>query len=80
MNKSEIFKGMKKTERAFGKNYAISDIHGMYGSYMEVMKKLKKEDCLYIIGDVIDRGEHGIDIIDDIIKNIQTKKSIYSFY
>ena len=51
-----------------GKNYAISDIHGMYGSYIEVVSKLKPEDTLYIVGDVIDRGPNGIKIIMDIIE------------
>lgn len=51
-----------------GKHYVISDIHGMYGSYMEVIKKLSKEDKLYIIGDVIDRGDEGIKIIQDIME------------
>ena len=51
-----------------GKHYAISDIHGMYGSYKEVIGKLSKEDCLYIVGDVIDRGEEGIKILLDIMQ------------
>ena len=50
------------------KHYVVGDIHGMYGSYMEVMKHLKKEDHLYIIGDVIDRGANGIKILKDIVK------------
>lgn len=55
-------------DRDKGKNYAISDIHGKYGSYMEAIKKLNNKDHLYIIGDVIDRGEGGIKIIQDIIQ------------
>lgn len=51
-----------------GKHYVISDIHGMYGSYVQVMKKLKRNDHLYIIGDVTDRGNDGIRIIQDIMK------------
>lgn len=51
-----------------GKNYTISDIHGMYGSYMEVISKIKPQDNLYILGDVIDRGDNGIKILQDIIK------------
>ena len=51
-----------------GKHYAISDIHGMYDAYMEAIDKLKKEDELFIIGDVIDRGEDGIKILLDIIE------------
>lgn len=51
-----------------GKHYVISDIHGMYGSYMEVMRRLTPDDTLYILGDVIDRGTEGIKIIQDIMK------------
>ena len=51
-----------------GKHYAISDIHGMYGAYMEAISKLEKEDHLFIIGDVIDRGEDGIKILLDVIE------------
>lgn len=51
-----------------GKNYAISDIHGMYGSYMEAINTLNENDTLFIIGDVIDRGKNGIKILQDIIQ------------
>ena len=50
-----------------GKHYCLSDVHGMYGSYMQVIKKLRHNDHLYIIGDVIDRGKDGIKIIQDIM-------------
>lgn len=51
-----------------GKHYAISDVHGMYGSYMKAIEKLTKQDHLYIVGDVIDRGEEGIKILLDIME------------
>lgn len=51
-----------------GKHYAICDIHGMYDSYIQAMRKLKNNDHLYIIGDVTDRGKEGIRIIQDIMK------------
>lgn len=42
--------------------YVISDIHGQYDMFMELLKKikLKKTDTLYILGDVLDRGPHPI--------------------
>lgn len=58
----------KKQNNSSGKHYAISDVHGMYGSYEAAMKGLKKDDELYIIGDVIDRGDDGIKILQDIIR------------
>lgn len=51
-----------------GKHYMVSDIHGMYGSYLDVIKKLNPRDHLYILGDVLDRGNGGIKILQDIRK------------
>ena len=40
----------------------MSDIHGQYDMFMEVLDKinLKESDTLYILGDVLDRGPHPI--------------------
>ena len=57
----------QSTLECSGKHYIISDIHGMYGTYKNVMKKIKHNDHLYILGDVIDRGKDGIKIIQDIM-------------
>jgi len=42
--------------------YAISDIHGYYDKYIRMLDKIEfnKNDMLYVIGDVIDRGDDGI--------------------
>ena len=42
--------------------YVMSDIHGMYDQFVEVlgMIQLKDEDTLYVLGDVVDRGPHPI--------------------
>ena len=42
--------------------YVISDIHGQYDMFMELLDKikLKETDTLYILGDVLDRGPHPI--------------------
>ena len=58
-----------------GKTYVVGDIHGMYGSYMEVMKKMTSKDHLIILGDIIDRGTGGIQIIQDIMKRKQNKQN-----
>ncbi len=57
-----------------GKTYAIGDIHGMYGSYIDIMKKMTPNDHLIILGDVIDRGTGGIQIIQDIMKRKQDRQ------
>lgn len=51
--------------------YVVSDIHGMYEQYDKMLKLINfsDEDELYIIGDVIDRGEGGIRILRDIMKH-----------
>ena len=61
----------KPEQENCGKHYAISDLHGCYGSYMEVMKRLTSKDHLYILGDVIDRESNGIKILQDIIRRQQ---------
>ena len=63
----ESQKDNQNTLKCSGKHYAISDVHGMYRIYKNVMKKIKHNDHLYILGDVIDRGTDGIKIIQDIM-------------
>lgn len=50
--------------------YAISDIHGYYDKYIRMLDKIKfnKNDTLYVIGDVIDRGDDGIKILLDMMR------------
>lgn len=45
--------------------YVISDIHGEYDKFMELLEKigLKETDTLYILGDVLDRGPHPIKVL-----------------
>lgn len=48
--------------------YAVSDIHGRYDKYVELLKKinLSADDTLYVLGDVIDRGSDGFKIMLDM--------------
>lgn len=43
-------------------SYVISDIHGEYDKFIELLDKikLKDTDTLYILGDILDRGPHPI--------------------
>lgn len=43
-------------------NYVISDIHGCYDQFIELLDliQLKDSDTLYVLGDVVDRGPHPI--------------------
>lgn len=51
--------------------YAISDIHGNYEKYQEMLGRLdlKPDDTLYVLGDVIDRGNDGFKILLDMAGN-----------
>ena len=50
--------------------YVMSDIHGMYDKYIEMMDliDLKETDTLYILGDIIDRGVNSMKILQDMMK------------
>lgn len=50
-------------------HYAMSDIHGQYGMYKKMLKKIHftDDDHLYIIGDAIDRGPESIPLLLDIM-------------
>lgn len=50
--------------------YVLSDIHGQKRRFDSIMKQidLQPEDTLYILGDVIDRNPHGIQILRQIMK------------
>lgn len=49
----------------FMATYVISDIHGEYEKFMELLEEieLKDTDTLYVLGDVLDRGEHPIKVV-----------------
>ena len=48
--------------------YCISDIHGCYAEFMKLLQKINfnKNDTLYVLGDMIDRGENGMECLDYI--------------
>lgn len=49
--------------------YVCSDIHGHYTKWKRMLKKIKftKDDTMYILGDVIDRGPEPILLLQDIL-------------
>ena len=49
--------------------YVMSDIHGLYDKYESMLRKInfRGSDSLIVIGDVIDRGPHGIKVLQDIM-------------
>lgn len=51
--------------------YVISDIHGEYDKFMQLLKNIsfKQEDILYVLGDILDRGPEPIKVILEMMKH-----------
>lgn len=49
--------------------YIISDIHGCYDQYIQLLDKINfsEEDELFILGDVVDRGPEPIKVLQDMM-------------
>ncbi len=73
-NKTNLSMHKKSIPAYKGKTYVFSDVHGMYGSYIEAMSKMTPNDTVIILGDVIDRGRGGIKILQDIIRRQKDRK------
>lgn len=52
-------------------HYVMSDIHGNYDAFMRMIKLInfKKRDHLYILGDIIDRGPDGLEVLKYIMEH-----------
>lgn len=50
--------------------YCMSDLHGQIGAFHEMLQKIgfSSDDTLYVLGDVVDRGPCGIEILQEIMK------------
>lgn len=50
-------------------NYVISDIHGYYEEYLELLKQIrfKDSDNLYVLGDIVDVGPEPIKLLQDMM-------------
>lgn len=49
--------------------YVMSDIHGEYKKYLAMLEKIDfcDEDTLYVLGDVVDRGDKPIKLLQDMM-------------
>ena len=49
--------------------YVMSDLHGAFNKYIAMLEKIDfgAEDELYVIGDVVDRGEQPMEILFDMM-------------
>jgi len=61
--------------------YAIGDVHGCYKSLRKLVEEIleiSKEDELYFVGDFIDRGPSGMEVIDYIISMVDNGYQVKS--
>lgn len=55
--------------------YIMSDLHGAFDELNELLELIQfsQEDTLYILGDVVDRGDNGIEILQMVMKTPNIK-------
>lgn len=53
--------------------FVVSDIHGMYKQFEQILTYWDKENTLVILGDLIDRGPQSL----DVIRKVMTLKETY---
>jgi len=51
-------------------HYVISDIHGCYAQFTELLGLIdfKDTDTLYVLGDIVDRGPHPIKVLSALME------------
>lgn len=49
------------------RTWACSDLHGNYKIFNEIKKMIGPEDTVYVIGDVVDRGNYGWEILKEVL-------------
>lgn len=59
---------IKKRKVEITITYVMSDIHGNYNKYLEMLEKINfsEEDTLYILGDMIDRSGQSAELLIDV--------------
>ena len=50
-------------------NYVISNLYGDWDKYEAILKEIefKKDDVLFVLGDIVDGGNRGIEILKDMM-------------
>ena len=51
------------------KHYCFTDLHGMYDLWYQIKNYCDDNDELFFLGDAIDRGEDGIIIMNELLKD-----------
>ena len=54
-----------------GYTYVVSDIHGQYDLFNKLLKEISfnSKDKMYILGDILDKGNKSLELVDFIRKN-----------
>lgn len=73
------YKLPKITKPVNGRRIAIGDIHGCLNTFKELVNKidLKQNDQLFILGDLIDKGEKSRGVVDFIIDLMDKFNQVY---
>lgn len=52
-------------------SYVLSDLHGQYDLFCAMLEKINfgENDKMYILGDIVDRGAHGIKILEKCMQD-----------
>lgn len=53
--------------------YCFSDLHGRYKLWEQIKNYIKKDDIVYCLGDCIDRGPGGYEILKEVLEHPQIK-------
>ncbi len=50
-------------------NYVVSNLYGDWGKYTSILKQINfsKDDMLFVLGDIVDGGNKGIEILKDMM-------------
>ena len=51
--------------------YCFSDLHGRYELWEQIKNYIKPEDIVYCLGDCIDRGYRGYEILKEVLEHPQ---------
>jgi serine/threonine protein phosphatase 1 len=71
---------VRLTGASSGNRYVISDIHGCFKTFKQLVEevvKLTKSDQLFLLGDYVDRGPSTVAVLDYIMELIESGYHIY---
>jgi serine/threonine protein phosphatase 1 len=62
-----------------GRTYVIADVHGCLETFLQLLKQVNfsKEDSLYLLGDMIDRGPNSCGVISCVMKLIADGYNVF---